>query len=329
MQILENGKVVHAQHDHLRNSDKMHLLDLPVIHRHLTSWHYKRNNACETAIVYPLFFTKETVYPFGIAYVKGALYSALSLIKKTDIAEAGIPIFFNVSEKDIDRIAPYFHAAGVPEAWIRTWKPKLYTLFDKFLAVDIMAHKRVFMWDADIFARGKTRPIAHELQWDIEQQDIAAAYLTKGQQPLLGFKFRIDEAATNAKHAQQFLKHNAQETIKSWYTSQENYYINTALIGFSKQFRGNTQWCAFQESCRAYATEINSTISDEDVLIIYIQENPEIVPRIKTLALEYSISMPHLDIPFNTPALHLHHIHNAHGYPHWRTDWLAEMEDLL
>ena len=327
MEIFENGQVTQGPEtelDHHRDFiNKKHLVDLPVIDKPLQVWNYTHNDTKETAIIYPTFIEE---YPISLLYIKATLYSALSLITKTDIVDAGIPIFFAMAEKKIDIIAPYLATAGVPESHIITYNhPNDLILFNKNAAVDAVTdYTRIFSIDADIFVRGNGQyEIAKELQWNTKEFDITSALFHEHDE-ILFWEGYLKEAEQHPRKAQKFLKNDAYKTIQTYYPKHLHYYINTAFVGYTQHFRKNPTWQKFLKTFQTYAEEINSGIGDEEALIIYLHENPETLAKTMQFPFKYII-----DVPFSSSKPYIHHIHKAIEYKQWKTEWLAEMEDLL
>ena len=100
---------------------KGHIAKLPVV-----AYPNYEQASEELAVSIPLFFSaKDTTFQdfdvdrFQNIHVKGAIWSALSMMHNTDLGDKGVPFYFHVEDKILEYAKPIFDAFGVDEKWIR------------------------------------------------------------------------------------------------------------------------------------------------------------------------------------------------------------------
>lgn len=156
---------------------KDHIKQLPVGQM---PTNYERNSNVVTISI-PIFYSEKGLNAnfddskqfdpdmFQDVVVKGAIWTAVSILTNTDLGERGVPIVFHVEDKVHQLVAPIFQAAGVPEDWVhatsypetnhklkhaRTGK-KLAIVNDEAIDTSI-----VMLWDSDAFVyRASGNPV--------------------------------------------------------------------------------------------------------------------------------------------------------------------------
>ena len=108
---------------------KGHIIKMP---RTQVPTEYPRDSKLASVSI-PLFYSKtgysqhfDDIHTFNRdsfknVMVKGAIWSAVSILTNTDFGENGIPIYFHVEDVLYDMVAPELKSYGVPDDWIRKW----------------------------------------------------------------------------------------------------------------------------------------------------------------------------------------------------------------
>lgn len=148
----------------LKERRKPHIARLPI-----TAYPDYNVLTNEVAVTIPLFHSPTD--SSGLEYdnqrirdvhVKGAIWTALSLINNTDIADLGVGIYFHIEDKIYEIGYPVFEAFGVPEKFIRVQTISDFeTVADinspqygkkyMFLEDDVVVPDRWVMMDSDAF----------------------------------------------------------------------------------------------------------------------------------------------------------------------------------
>lgn len=107
--------------DYKTHEYKKHILSLPTI-----AYPDYERDCSEIAITIPLFHSEnDTNYKpfdekrFQDVHVKGAIWSAMSMLHNSDLADYGVPFYFHVEDKVFELAKPVFDAFKVPSDCIR------------------------------------------------------------------------------------------------------------------------------------------------------------------------------------------------------------------
>jgi len=106
----------------MKENHKPHIMKLPVVE-------YPEYNITDTevAVSIPLFYSEVdsatmrtgTVERLKEVHAKGAIWTGLSLIRNTDLAERGVGIYFHIESSVYELLLPVFEQFGVSEKYIR------------------------------------------------------------------------------------------------------------------------------------------------------------------------------------------------------------------
>lgn len=324
---------------------KQHLADLPLISRKMSVWNYPISTNNEIALVYPLFIGGNDYHHF---FVKGALYSALTFLDKTDLRDRGIPIYFMIEDTDYEELLPYFETAGVKKEFILPFQSNstvdIFKVIDALFATELRKYKRLFRIDTDVYARPqKTTPIVDKLLWNTKQYEVA---LLEYYQHYHGTmwkpryeelekldalsKFPVISATPQKELIKRFIAPASETTNQNLRT-----YPITWLIGYSNEFLSQ-----IQEPYQKIATFANEHyirndhdfIVDEDILTILFTEF-----QTKFYDLSNEISYKTYFVEEHEPCREItvfNHIYscNAEDLPEynlWKEQWIAEVNETI
>lgn len=105
-----------------KHETKPHIARLPTV-----AFETKcSRNSKELAVSIPLFHSElDTQYEnfnmerFKNVHCKGAVWAGMSLLKNTDLAENGVPLYFHIEDKVWDASTEVLRSYGIPESWCR------------------------------------------------------------------------------------------------------------------------------------------------------------------------------------------------------------------
>ena len=327
---------------------KQHMADLPLITRKLSIWDYPIST--EGAFVY-------TVYTDGDdsnhCFAKGAVYSALTFLDKTDLRARGIPIYFALQDTDYDALRPYFALAGVKDEFIIPFTPSSYgvlKIMDAFYRPELQRYDRLFMIDPDMFAR-KKYALVDKIMWDTEQYDTVSlntgdhhnGTLVRGKYEALEASGRLHEFPQIGNISQEELIQSFNESPTEKTEQNKRVYIGACFVGFSRNFLELTrepyrQVAAFTKDVYDNAEEDSmirkQIITEEDLLTVLI------------FGFQFKNYNLSLDIPIHYRFAEevttyqndraINHIGDCNMgetegflYKHWKHLWLTEVAETL
>ena len=336
-------------HDMLR---KQHLCDLPLITRKLAIFDYPISSNNAAAFIYTLFSDNQESQHF---HTKGALYSAITFLDRTDLRERGIPIYFTIQDTDYDDLQLYFELAGVKQEHILPFTSNAYgiiKLMDAFYLPELQKYKRLFMIDADVFARPiKRYPLVDEILWDTKKYPLAALDIDV-HNDIWQLELGRFHALKVSKYAAEFPKISNTPSDKLLEkitdTTITRSYIKAGFVGFSDTFLAQTaeaykKIAAFTQ--KTYPN--NKTPAHNNKTLSYYALTEE--DLLTLFALEFQLKIYDFDIDSrfhfvtqNDPDRNrsvINHIHSCidytgdygadYEYSYWKYQWLAEVQETL
>ena len=150
--------------------EKSHIQQLPI---QKIKTHYPRNSDV-VGMVLPLFhtskgwvgnFDEECNFDWDMfqdVVCKGAVWAAISVMENTDLCQKGMPIYFHVEDKVMDKALEVFDQFGVPPEWIvettfdavedsNMFHPLYGKKYSCFMEAYSPPTNVVLLWDTDAF----------------------------------------------------------------------------------------------------------------------------------------------------------------------------------
>ena len=326
---------------------KQHMCDLPIITHTMPIWNYVVSPDDAAAFVYTIFTDGEENRHH---YAKGALYSALTFLDRTDLRDRGIPIYFAIQDTDYDDLLPYFTLAGVKDEFVVPFTPTAFgilKIMDAFYLPELQRYERLFMVDPDIFARPlKKYPLADKILWDTKKYKIAA----------LDFNFHYDNWDLGLERYHHLKESDASASFpqisdtpsdhlleKITDTTIAKAYIQAGFVGFSDTFLTQIaepyrKIADFTQ--RTYApnhTFSQYALSEEDLLSICVLEFQLNIYDFNQEIERTFYFVKSSDTDRDTTVIN--HIHTCidysgtkapdYEYVHWKDQWITDVAHTL
>lgn len=150
-----------------------HFIELPILKGNFSSEYLYPTNT-DIALIIPLFGEDPKDYIHHL-HAKASVYCALSFLKRTDIKECRIPIFFSIGDTRIEDISVYLDHAHIPdENRIQFEQKSDNRCFCKYAGAftpELSKFKRYLIVDSDIWVhapKGKCLPFFHSVleKWE-------------------------------------------------------------------------------------------------------------------------------------------------------------------